>query len=1294
MPLENDCSYVATYSPLMWRSRSCILRTFGSASHSPVLQAWEILERPIFLLLFAIASTSIFAADTLIADFEGPDFAGWTATGEAFGAAPAKGSVGRQKPGKGIIGKGHANSFHGDDPATGTLTSPPFTIGGSHLSFRLGGGDHKGKTCLNLIIDGEVVRSAAAHQHGDFLHYFWELAEFAGYEATLQLVDDHSGSWGYIAADHIVLHDAKPARALPAVEGDIHDFVPSDLGKATMPKAKAPAQTKPTVITSEKFTLPGNLVTSVFADVSMVMNPVALCFDPQGRLYVAETHRWHKFAENQGVFDNRTRRWWVAQDLASSSTADRLAMYRRWESKFPLSAYREYSERIIRLTDTDGDGKADQRSIFADGFNDPLDGPGIGLIHGHKRIYYTCIPHLWALHDDDDDGVAEIRESLQEGFGTRVGISGHDMHGLIWGPDGKLYFSIGDRGYTLKTKDGRTLRDELGGGAVFRCDHNGENLEVFYTGLRNPQELAFDQFGNLFTVDNNMGRVDKSRLNYIIEGGDTGWSTGHQQFVEFRQDVGFDDFSGTSAWEAERLWDLQHEGQRAWILPPIAHITNGPAGLVFNSGMSFGERYHHRFFICDFRGGASRTFIRAFGVEPKGAGFDIVDPHTFYGGIACADIDIGPDGKIYLADYAGTGATTLDQGNILTIHDPEAIKNWNPGGGLYSDHFQERLSAQFEIVLGCGIMNCTPKLLDAVKQTEHRFARLHGIWGLGQLRMANAIRPYITDPDLEVRHAVIQTLGNLRDKASGPAIHKALIDNSPRVRAAAAIALGKLQYAEALPTLIALIEANADRDPFLRHALVMALAGSAGGPPASLSHSPNRSVRLAALLAHRKLRSPQVADFLSDADPFIVAEAGTACNDLLLGLEILADIRPEAATRMDWVRILNANYRLGTTEHAKAILTIAADSAIPEGARLDALWFLGHWPGETGLDPSVGRIRPLTTERPAIAEAIREDLLALLKTAKGKVRALATRLAGQLNIPLDDAALIATLRDAASGLDVRLEVLAQLAKKQPAEIATTFHALTSDKDAGIRHAALRALADSDPALAVVAVKRFIDHKDLGERQAGYRALAHIQHPEAVKLLLPQLQNIGKLPGMALDIYEACELRKEPEIVEVLATLNAELAETPLGAFAYSLEGGDASTGKEIIDAGGLGQCLVCHKIKGKGGDAAPDLSSIGLKDRAYLLESLILPQAQIATGFGISSFTLNDGAIVAGAVISESPTILVVRAPDGQETTLALANIASRTPPVSAMPPIGQLLSKQDVRHIVAYLAGLKAKNK
>jgi len=157
----------------------------------------------------------------LIADFEGRDYANWRATGEAFGAAPARGTLTNQQNVSGFHGRGLVNSFLGGDGAQGTLRSPEFEITHDHLSFLIGGGNHAGKTCLNLLVDGRVVRAATGDNSEHLTWKSWDVRELRGKRATLEIVDRQSGGWGHINVDHIILADA-PARTAtePALWAD------------------------------------------------------------------------------------------------------------------------------------------------------------------------------------------------------------------------------------------------------------------------------------------------------------------------------------------------------------------------------------------------------------------------------------------------------------------------------------------------------------------------------------------------------------------------------------------------------------------------------------------------------------------------------------------------------------------------------------------------------------------------------------------------------------------------------------------------------------------------------------------------------------------------------------------------------------------------------------------------------------------------------------------------------------------------------------------------------------------
>ncbi len=167
---------------------------------------------------FAVASLSVAEPD-VIADFEGPGYGDWLASGTAFGTAPAKGALPRQGRVEGFLGQGLASSFHGGDAATGRLTSPPFKIDRKFITFLIGGGGWIDQTCLNLVVDGSVVRTATGPNvkpggNESMASASWDVSEFAGREARLEIVDDRKTGWGHLNVDQIVLTDDRGDAAL------------------------------------------------------------------------------------------------------------------------------------------------------------------------------------------------------------------------------------------------------------------------------------------------------------------------------------------------------------------------------------------------------------------------------------------------------------------------------------------------------------------------------------------------------------------------------------------------------------------------------------------------------------------------------------------------------------------------------------------------------------------------------------------------------------------------------------------------------------------------------------------------------------------------------------------------------------------------------------------------------------------------------------------------------------------------------------------------------------------------
>ncbi len=151
--------------------------------------------------------------DILLADFEGDSYGDWLAEGKALGTRPSVANITPKNKLAGYVGRGLVNTFQGGDGTTGTLTSPAFTIQRKHINLLVGGGSHAGKTCVDLLVDGKVVRTASGlgvkdtNQAEVIDWHTWDVAPWAGKEARIRIVDQHSGGWGHILVDQIFQSD-------------------------------------------------------------------------------------------------------------------------------------------------------------------------------------------------------------------------------------------------------------------------------------------------------------------------------------------------------------------------------------------------------------------------------------------------------------------------------------------------------------------------------------------------------------------------------------------------------------------------------------------------------------------------------------------------------------------------------------------------------------------------------------------------------------------------------------------------------------------------------------------------------------------------------------------------------------------------------------------------------------------------------------------------------------------------------------------------------------------------------
>lgn len=1062
------------------------------------------------------------------------------------------------------------------------------------------------------------------------------------------------------------------------------------------------------------------LKVETYASDPLFFNPVAFTVDEKGRLFVAETHRY-----KDSIFDlwKMNDRWKMA-DFSFRTVEDREKFLAK-EFATNIAFLTKDSEIIRLVEDKDGNGRPETSSVFASGFNKTTSGTAAGVLARRNELWFTCIPDLWKFKYDSN-GKKTAQELLHTGYGVHISVSGHDFHGLVLGPDGKLYFSVGDRGANVKSKEGKQL-ELLQQGGVFRCNPDGSDLEIYATGLRNPQELAFDQFGNLWTHDNDTSGEDKARVIHVVEGADYGW----RQSYQFMENFG--------PWVKDKIW----EGNIDDVLPPAGYGAQGPSGLALYPGVGLPDKYKGALIGCDFPQG-----VWAYFPKNRGASYEITK-EKFLWGFGATDVAFGPEGNTYISDW-GKSYNLPNAGKIYRVFDP--ANNAAQGAEvkkLFADGFEKRTQpeltallahadlrirteAQFELekrgVEGVGTFLAT------AKPGQNQFARIHALHGLaaGARNVSSTNTLYgrnraekdkvladiiaatgalLADPDAEIRAQAARLAGEVK-LPSTTALTKCLGDENLRVRFHAAMSLGKLKKTEAVPALFTMLKENDGKDAFLRHAGVWALA-NIGDTNAIIEAGKNPdnsvAVRHAAMLTLRRLKSPEITLFLTDQDHKIAVETARAIHDvpipgamtqLAQGIEECKCGYPEEMKLPFFQRQINANLRLGQGPNLYQLLSYVGRHNVPEECRAAGLDALVEWDNPGPLDWVIGLWRPVPAGKRAKLshEVVGTLLTTFLDTEKDIMKLASLRCGRRLGIKEVAPAALKLFENPKASPGLRLEALNTLGELKTKELAKAVPTALASEDSALRAMAVQLAAQLNPTDAIPLLEKLLaTEKDIKLGQAIYASLGDLKGAPAEGLLLKQLNEFmtGKVKAeLQLDLLEAAEKHSaSPQIKEALQKYQSSLSQSdPLGPFRVCLSGGDVEAGKKVFRENDAVGCLRCHAIKGKGGTVGPDLAGVASRNSAdKLLESILFPNKEISAGYENVTIVMKGGTSYAGMVKAETDTELMLHSPEDGDLTLKKSDIEKRDRTLSAMPEgLTDLLTKRDLRNLAAYIGTLK----
>jgi putative heme-binding domain-containing protein len=998
------------------------------------------------------------------------------------------------------------------------------------------------------------------------------------------------------------------------------------------------------MVFGQRFQLPTGFILEKVAGPPLVRYPLFASFDDRGRLYVAE-------------------------GTGTNLPGDELD--------------RKKLGRILLLEDTDGDGRFDTSTVFADQLVFPQ-----GVLWHDGAVYSASHPSFWRLEDSKGTGKADRRQELLTGF--RFNGNGCDIHGPFLGPDGRLYWTDGRHGYKVQTRDGQALEGLAA--RVWRCRTDGTDVErLCGGGFDNPVQLAFGPAGDLFgTMDQGTGDA----LLHYVEGA---------------------------------VYPMEHPCLKEFLRtgPLLGAMKNYPAalpaglcGMMRYRSTHLGREFQDTYFVTHYvQHKIVQTVLTRDGATFRAEDRDFLT--TTDHDVRITEVMEDADGSLLLIDMGGWFTYGFPGnpwpkpealGAIYRIRRADAPRVADPWGQSLrlADRSVEELIPLLDdprpkvrdrvVALLAGRGTAAVKALEAVVRDSKRSveARRNAVWSLCRQERPAAgavIRLALADPSASVRQTAVHAAGLHRDVSALTALRAMIAREEPPLRLKVAEALGRLGRPEAVPDLLAGLAQG--RDPYLEHALIYALIriNDRPGILAALSDR-NPRVRRGGLIAldqmaggalTRELVVPLLdtddADLQQTALAVISRHEGWARDTLgLLRNWLRADRRTPDQERA----LMGALIAFSAQDTVQTLVAeLFAEPQTTVATRLLLLSVLSRC-----------RLDPLP---PSWMDLLRGAIdHPDLSVKRGAIAVVKVR-----NLDRFDAQLAALSGEEALPAELRVAALECLAPRRRQTDARSFTLLTShlgeQSEPLVRLAAARTLGASTLDASQL--------KQLAQHLGGAGTLT-------LRLLLPaftrsQDVSAGKALAVMLARAPGAEALSPGEVDQTFRGYPAEVQRLTQGlrdklkdrhkqqaAFLTDLSAqvsrltGDARAGREVFFSRKVG-CYGCHRAAGSGGQIGPDLTQVGrFRTRDELLESIVAPSLVITPEFRTYRIAAKSGKTVTGLIVRESGEAIHLRTPDLAEVRVARNDIEEVEPSTVSLMPDGldKLMSRQELADLLEFL--------